>query len=73
MTRHMTQRTLDEAIKRTPGKVAKMHKGKPTARERKSFSVYTVSRLMEEFRDPRAVLLEIASSGPRQGYERQHA
>jgi len=56
----MTQRTMDDAIKRTPGSVTKQGRGQPSKR-RKGFSVYTVSRLMEEFRDPRAILLEIAS------------
>ena len=58
----MPQRQLDEAIKQVPGTIAKQHGGKPTKRERKSFQIYTVSQLMESFRDPRAVLMEIAST-----------
>ena len=53
---------MDQAIKRVPATIAKPSRGQPVKKERKNFHIYTVSQLLETFRDPRAVLLEIAST-----------
>jgi hypothetical protein len=45
------------AIKRNPATMTKVARGQRPAR----FQAYTVSQLLETYRDPRAVLLEIAS------------
>lgn len=50
-------RALAQAIRQTPGRIAKLNRGKPSKRR---FEIYTVSQLMERRRDPRDILLEIA-------------
>jgi hypothetical protein len=50
---------MREAAKRAPGTITQQHRGQPASR--KSFKVWTVSQLLETYRDPRAILLEIAS------------
>ncbi len=62
MARPSTQLAIDKAIQRTPGSIAKQGRGQRSHKERKHFQVYTVSQLLETFRDPRAVLLEIAET-----------
>jgi hypothetical protein len=62
MTRPATQRVLDKAIGQAPATIAKLSRGKPTSRERKTFQAFTVSQLLKRNRDPRDVLLEIAST-----------
>jgi hypothetical protein len=39
-----------------------MNQGKAPSHARKRFKAYTVSALLEQYRDPRAILLEIAST-----------
>lgn len=51
----------DRAIKRAIDKTAATIK-KPSNGQPSRFHIYTVSQLLETFRDPRAVLLEIAST-----------
>lgn len=51
---------MREAAKRAPGTITQQHRGQPSSR--KSFKVWTVSQLLETYRDPRAVLLEIAGT-----------
>lgn len=53
------ERTMQKATRLAPATIAKQHRGKPAPR--KSFKAYTVSQLLETYRDPRAVLMEIAS------------
>jgi hypothetical protein len=53
------QKTMRAAAKRAPATIVQQHRGKPSSR--KSFKVWTVSQLLETYRDPRAILLEIAS------------
>jgi hypothetical protein len=55
------QRTIDQAIRKAPATITKQHRGQPSRRERRSFKAWTVSQLLETFRDPREILLEIAS------------
>jgi len=62
MARSATQIRMDQAIKRVPATIAKPGRGQAPRKERKNFHIYTVSQLLETFRDPRAVLLEIAST-----------
>ena len=50
---------MRHAANKAPGTISKQHRGKPSSR--KSFKVWTVSQLLETYRDPRAILLEIAS------------
>ena len=51
----------DNAMKRAIGRVPATIK-KPSNGQPSKFQIYTVSQLLETFRDPRAVLLEIAST-----------
>ncbi len=53
-------RALAQAIKRTPVAMSKLGRGQRSGKRR--FEAYTVSQLLETFRDPRAVLLEIAET-----------
>lgn len=55
--------TVKKAVKRTPATI-------PERRPRKHFQVYTVSELMSTYRDPRAILLEIASTDTNELAER---
>ena len=48
---------MQRAIDRVPATIKKPSNGQPSR-----FHIYTVSQLLETFRDPRAVLLEIAST-----------
>jgi len=50
-------RAIKRAIDRVPATIKKPGNGQPSR-----FHIYTVSQLLETFRDPRAVLLEIAST-----------
>ena len=56
----MTSKTIERAIKTAPGRISKLNRGKPVKRDKRRFQAYTVSQLLEQFRDPRAVLMEIA-------------
>jgi len=51
---------MRKAVNKAPATMAKLSNGQPLKRERKAFQAYTVSQLMESYRDPRAILLEIA-------------
>ena len=42
--------------------MAKLSNGQMPQKDRKAFTIYTVSELMRSFRDPRAILLEIAGT-----------
>ena len=53
-------RALKQAIDAAPASMSKISRGKPARRTR--FKAYTVSQLLETYRDPRAVLMEIAST-----------
>jgi hypothetical protein len=53
------EKTMRAAAKRAPATITKQHRGQPS---RKSFKAWTVTQLLETYRDPRAVLLEIAST-----------
>jgi hypothetical protein len=55
-------RALKQAIDAAPANMAKLSKGKAPSHARKRFKAYTVSALLEQYRDPRAILLEIAST-----------
>ena len=46
------------AVKRNPARMTKVARGQRAAR----FQAFTVSQLLETYRDPRAVLLEIAGT-----------
>lgn len=48
---------MKRAVDRVPATISKASNGQPS-----KFQIYTVSQLLESFRDPRAVLLEIAST-----------
>jgi len=48
---------MKRAIDRVPATIVKASQGQPS-----KFQIYTVSQLLQTFRDPRAVLLEIAST-----------
>lgn len=57
-----TQRVVDAAIKRAPATITKRSRGQPSKDPTKrSFKAYTVTELLTKWRDPRDVLLEIAS------------
>lgn len=49
-------RATKRAIAQTPATIVKAHRGQPSR-----FTVYTVTQLLERHRDPRDVLLELAS------------
>lgn len=51
---------MQRAVKRAPATISKPSRGQP--KKRGTFHIYTVSQLLESFRDPRAVLLEIAGT-----------
>lgn len=53
----MNSNTLKRAIAQAPAAI----RPKTQSRDARRFDAYTVSRLLEEYRDPRAILLEIAS------------
>jgi hypothetical protein len=57
-------RALKQAIDAAPASMAKLNKGKAPSnpKKRHRFKAYTVSQLLEQYRDPRAILLEIAST-----------
>lgn len=59
------------AANKAPGTISKQHRGKPSSR--KSFKVWTVSALLERYQDPRAILLEIASTPTAQLAEQMNA
>ena len=63
-------KTMRLAANKAPGTISKQHRGKPSSR--KSFKVWTVSQLLETYRDPRAILLEIASTPTAQLAEQMH-
>ena len=54
------EKTVRLAARKAPATIAQQSRGQPT--KRKSFKAYTVSQLLETYRDPRAVLMEIAST-----------
>lgn len=49
---------MDRAVKKRPATIAKV---KPRGVADRKFQAFTVSQLLETYRDPRAVLLELAS------------
>jgi hypothetical protein len=55
-------RALRTAINKAPANIKAMNQGKAPSHARKRFKAYTVSALLETYRDPRAILLEIAST-----------
>jgi hypothetical protein len=55
-------RALRTAINKAPANIKAMNQGKAPSHQRKRFKAYTVSQLLETYRDPRAVLMEIAST-----------
>jgi hypothetical protein len=61
MAPHATRadKIVRQAANKAPGTITKQNRGHPS--KRKSFKVWTVSQLLETYRDPRAILLEIAS------------
>lgn len=61
MASPMTERVLNKARAQAPATITKQSRGKPTNKPRTSFQAFTVSQLLETYRDPRAILLELAS------------
>lgn len=55
IVRTNAETTVKKAIKRAPATI-------PERKPRKHFQVYTVTELMRTYRDPRAILLEIAET-----------
>jgi hypothetical protein len=56
----MASKTIERAIKTAPGRISKLNRGQPVKRDKRRFQAFTVSQLLETYRDPRAILLEIA-------------
>jgi len=54
------EKIVRQAATKAPATIAKQHRGHPA--RRKSFKAWTVSQLLETYRDPRAILLEIAGT-----------
>ncbi len=55
-----TASAVENAIKRHPGNMRRKLAAKPKTRSKAT--IFTVSQLLETYRDPRAILLEIAST-----------
>jgi hypothetical protein len=72
MAPHATRadKIVRQAANKAPGTITKQNRGHPS--KRKSFKVWTVSQLLERYQDPRAILLEIASTPTAQLAEQMH-
>jgi hypothetical protein len=62
MAYHPAEETMRAAVRRNRATIVKKSNGQPPkSKERRQFQAWTVSLLLQSYKDPRAVLMEIAS------------